>query len=205
MTTQPSADAPRVASPRTERQRERRRRILDAATRLASAGGFEAVQMREVAEVSGVALGTLYRYFPSKIHLLLGVLLDQLELLRETLRDRPLTETDPADRLLRTLRRAFRAHERDPRLAEAMMRALVFADRSAQAEVRAVSELTTDILVDAAGLPVDPGPERRSAMRVIQLTWHSTLMHWLSGHTTAAEADRDLGTACRLVAGGAGG
>ncbi|MQS08174.1 TetR family transcriptional regulator [Streptomyces alkaliphilus] len=205
MTTQPSPGGSRPASPRTERQRERRRRILDAATRLASAGGFEAVQMREVAEASDVALGTLYRYFPSKIHLLLGVLLDQLELLRETLRDRPLTEADPAERLLRTLRRAFRAQERDPLLAEAMMRALVFADRSAQAEVRAVSELTTDILVDAAGLPADPGPDRRSAMRVIQLTWHSTLMHWLSGHTTAAEADRDLSTACRLVAGGTGG
>ena len=33
-------------------------------------GGYDAVQMRTVAERADVALGTLYRYFPSKIHLL---------------------------------------------------------------------------------------------------------------------------------------
>jgi hypothetical protein len=51
-------------------QRDRRRRILDATLALASKGGFDAVQMRAVAESADVALGTLYRYFPSKIHLL---------------------------------------------------------------------------------------------------------------------------------------
>ena len=50
--------------------RDRRRRILDATLTLASKGGYDAVQMRAVAEKAEVALGTLYRYFPSKIHLL---------------------------------------------------------------------------------------------------------------------------------------
>src|SRR6266545_756723 len=53
-------------------QRDRRKRILDATIALASKGGFEAVQMRAVAERADVALGTLYRYFPSKIHLLVS-------------------------------------------------------------------------------------------------------------------------------------
>ena len=39
-----------------------------------SKGGFDAVQMRAVAEQADVALGTLYRYFPSKIHLLVSAL-----------------------------------------------------------------------------------------------------------------------------------
>ncbi len=60
-------------------QRERRRRILDAAMALASKGGFEQMQMRAVAERADVALGTLYRYFPSKIHLLVSVLGQQFE------------------------------------------------------------------------------------------------------------------------------
>ncbi|BFO21068.1 hypothetical protein SHKM778_74560 [Streptomyces sp. KM77-8] len=51
------------ASPLTERQEARRRRILRASAQLAGRGGFDAVQMREVAESSQVALGTLYRYF----------------------------------------------------------------------------------------------------------------------------------------------
>ena len=60
-------------------QRERRQRILDATLALASKGGYEAVQMRAVAERAGVALGTLYRYFPSKIHLLVSGLAREFE------------------------------------------------------------------------------------------------------------------------------
>jgi AcrR family transcriptional regulator len=55
-------------------QRDRRKRILDATILLATRGGFDAVQMRAVAEQADVALGTLYRYFPSKIHLLVSAL-----------------------------------------------------------------------------------------------------------------------------------
>src|SRR4029077_6317655 len=43
-------------------QRERRKRILDATLALASKGGYDAVQMRAVAERADVALGPLYRY-----------------------------------------------------------------------------------------------------------------------------------------------
>src|ERR1700734_999065 len=60
-------------------QRERRKRILDATLALASKGGYEAVQMRAVAERADVALGTLYRYFPSKIHLLVSALAREFE------------------------------------------------------------------------------------------------------------------------------
>src|SRR5215213_7088144 len=64
-------------------QRERRRRILDATLVLASKGGYDAVQMRAVAERADVALGTLYRYFPSKIHLLVSGLAREFERAQE--------------------------------------------------------------------------------------------------------------------------
>ena len=60
-------------------QRDRRKRILDATLALASKGGYDAVQMRAVAERADVALGTLYRYFPSKIHLLVSALAREFE------------------------------------------------------------------------------------------------------------------------------
>ena len=70
---QPSSSAP--AQPRevmnvavlaeselgSEAQRERRKRILDATMAIASKGGYEAVQMRAVADRADVAVGTLYR------------------------------------------------------------------------------------------------------------------------------------------------
>ena len=47
-------------------QRERRQRIVDAALRALEGRNYQDVQIRDVAAEAGVALGTLYRYFPSK-------------------------------------------------------------------------------------------------------------------------------------------
>ncbi|GAA4766729.1 MULTISPECIES: TetR family transcriptional regulator [Streptomyces] len=188
------ADAP----PLTERQEERRRRILHASTHLAGRGGFDAVQMREVAEAAGVALGTLYRYFPSKIHLLVATMQDQLQHLHATLARHPPGGADPADRVAETLMRAFRALQREPHLADAMVRALIFADRSVSQEVDAVSRQTTAIILDATGL-ADPTPQQLSAVRVIEHTWHSTLITWLSGRASIAQVRADIETACRLI------
>ncbi len=51
---------------RSRASARRRETILDAALVVAAAGGYEAVQMRTVAERVGIAVGTLYRYFPAK-------------------------------------------------------------------------------------------------------------------------------------------
>ncbi|GAA2442197.1 TetR family transcriptional regulator [Streptomyces macrosporus] len=190
---------PPSAPPLTERQEARRRRILDATAELARRGGFGAVQMREVAESADVALGTLYRYFPSKVHLLVATMHDQLERLHETLHRRPPEEPEPAARVAETLLRAFRALRREPNLAEAMVRAFTFADRSAGAEVDAVSRLTTAIILDATGLEGPPTPELLSAVRVVEHTWHSTLIGWLSGRSSAEQVRTDIETVCRLV------
>jgi len=79
-----------VVPPDTETaaQRARRARIISATLALASRGGYEAVQMREVAERSEVALGTLYRYFPSKVHLLVSAMASEVEQLSQRLQKR---------------------------------------------------------------------------------------------------------------------
>ncbi|MFF9689283.1 TetR family transcriptional regulator [Streptomyces sp. NPDC014623] len=193
-----TAEARPAAAPLTERQEARRRGILRAGARLAGRGGFEAVQMREVADAAGVALGTLYRYFPSKVHLLVAVMQDQLQHLHVTLRRRPPAGDDAAQRVAETLMRAFRALQRDPHLADAMVRALIFADRGVSSEVDAVSRLTTAIVLDAMGLE-DPTQEQLSVVRVIEHTWHSALITWLAGRESAAQVKRDIETVCGLI------
>ncbi|WP_063978460.1 TetR family transcriptional regulator, partial [Kitasatospora sp. Root187] len=173
--------------------------ILRAATTLAARGGYEAVQMREVAESAEVALGTLYRYFPSKVHLLVAVMQEQLQQLHEQVRRHPPTGDDPAGRVAETLTQAFHALQREPRLAEAMVRALSFADRSVGAEVDAVSAVTSAIVLDAAQLGPTPSPTQQAALRVIGHTWHATLLAWLSGRASLAEVRGDLHTAARLL------
>ncbi|MGW3956728.1 TetR family transcriptional regulator [Streptomyces sp. NPDC004752] len=187
-----------ASSPLTERQEARRRRILHASAQLAGRGGFDAVQMREVAESSQVALGTLYRYFPSKVHLLVATMQAQLEQLHGTLGRRPPTGETAAERVAETLMRAFRALQREPHLADAMVRALTFADRSVSPEVDQVSRQTTAIVLDAMGLE-NPTPEQLSAVRVIEHTWHSTLITWLSGRASIAQVKIDIETVCRLI------
>ncbi|MBM7092113.1 TetR family transcriptional regulator [Streptomyces sp. NPDC012461] len=192
------ARPPSPASPLTERQEARRRRILHASAQLAGRGGFDAVQMREVAESSQVALGTLYRYFPSKIHLLVATMQDQLEHMHGTLRKKPPAGERAAERVAETLMRAFRALQREPHLADAMVRALTFADRSVSPEVDQVSRQTTAIILDAMGLE-HPTADQLSAVRVIEHTWHSALITWLSGRASIAQVKIDIETVCRLI------
>src|SRR3954447_10631711 len=124
----------------TEAQRARRRRILDAAVELASDGGYNAVQMREVAERADVALGTLYRYFPSKIHLLVSVLGDEMEQVRNRAAATAAQIEDPAERVLAVLTRSIRALQRNPKLYGAVVRAMMFGDESTTAESNTVSD-----------------------------------------------------------------
>ncbi|MFM9441738.1 TetR family transcriptional regulator [Streptomyces acidiscabies] len=182
----------------TERQQARRSRILHTTAQLASRGGFDAVQMREVAESSQVALGTLYRYFPSKVHLLVATMQDQLSQMHGTLKKKPPVADSPGTRVAETLMRAFRALQREPHLADAMVRALTFADRSVSPEVDQVSRQTTSIILDAMGEP-DPTPAQLSAVRVIEHTWHSALITWLSGRASIAQVKIDIETVCKLI------
>src|SRR5256884_8039233 len=101
-------------------QRDRRKRILDATLALASKGGYEAVQMRTVAERADVALGTLYRYFPSKIHLLVTGLAREFERSLERLGRGKIPGDTPYERVLHVLSRTTRSLQRNPQLTEAM-------------------------------------------------------------------------------------
>src|SRR4051795_3094281 len=51
------------------KQAARHRTIIESALLIAAEGGMAAVQIAPVAQRAGVAAGTVYRYFPSKIEL----------------------------------------------------------------------------------------------------------------------------------------
>src|ERR1043165_5918735 len=78
-----------VGGRRARNQAVRRKRGIDAATELAAVGGYEAVQMRDVADKADVALGTLYRYFPSKDQLLVAALGEWATSLERRLMQKP--------------------------------------------------------------------------------------------------------------------
>ncbi|MCA9620078.1 MAG: TetR/AcrR family transcriptional regulator [Myxococcales bacterium] len=60
--------------PVQRRAEERRRSLLDAATRLLERDGYEAVTTNAIATEAGAAVGTVYDYFPNKEALLAALL-----------------------------------------------------------------------------------------------------------------------------------
>jgi TetR/AcrR family transcriptional regulator, cholesterol catabolism regulator len=179
-------------------QRDRRKRILDATIALASKGGFEAVQMRAVAEKADVALGTLYRYFPSKIHLLVSGLARELERGQERTERATIPGDTPYDRLLFVLGRITRAMQRDPNLTEAMTRAFMFADASASSEVDTVANLIERMFTRALH-EGDPTDEDRAIARVIGDVWLSNLVAWVTRRASANDVGERLELTVRLL------
>ena len=181
-------------------QQDRRRRILDATISLASEGGFDAVQMREVADRAEVALGTLYRYFPSKIHLLVSALAGRFEAADQALRGRAVTGDDEAERVIGVLRRVTRGLQGDEKLTEALTRAFMFADSSVQTEIDRVGMLLTTMLTRAMRPDSDEvTTEDVQVARVIGDVWLSSLMTWVTGRSSAKETADHMEYAVRLI------
>ena len=179
-------------------QRERRKRILDATLALAAKGGYEAVQMRAVADRADVALGTLYRYFPSKIHLLVSGLAREFERAQERLGRSPLPGDTPSDRVLYVLGLVTRSMQREPLLIEAMTRAFMFADPSAAAEVNTVARLMESMLTRAMH-DGEPTADERAIARIIGDVWLSNLVAWVTRRASADDVTAHLELAARLL------
>ena len=109
---------------RTQAQQERRIRILETAMRMAGEGGYEAVQMRAVAEESGVAPGTIYRYYSGKDEMLIAGLAGWLRRTRRRV-ESGLACRRHAGRPTHLLARAFRCAYPKPAHADGcLIRAL---------------------------------------------------------------------------------
>lgn len=181
----------------TPKQEERRRRVIHAARELAASGGYDAVQMREVAQAADVALGTIYRYFSSKDALLAAAMAEWTAELQQRLARTPPTGGSPADRLVDVLRRACESMERQPLLSAALVRALASADegvaagsREVNARIAAISAEILDHLDDET---------REDVLAVLGHVWYSALVGWINGRSTIEAVGDELERAARLL------
>jgi len=181
-------------------QRDRRKRILDATITLAAQGGFDAVQMRAVAEQADVALGTLYRYFPSKIHLLVSALGREFERAESRIDGRAIEGDTASERVIHVLRLTTRGLQGDPHLTEALTRAFMFADASVATEIHTVGMQLTSMLTKAMHPGRDTLTDDDVAIaRVIGDVWLSALVAWVTGRATAAETAAHMERAVHLL------
>src|SRR5690606_40973052 len=103
------AEAPAPPPTLTKSQAARRERVIRAALELGAEGGYDAVQMRDVAARAEVALGTIYRYFPSKDALLLAGMVQWLGDLEDTVTRHPPVGRSTTERIMDVLTRALRS------------------------------------------------------------------------------------------------
>jgi TetR/AcrR family transcriptional regulator, cholesterol catabolism regulator len=102
-------------------QNARRARIISAVLELASEGGYEAVQLREVSRRADVAIRTIYNYYGSRDELLLAALLEwRRGVYEESIKS--VRGSTPCERLLSLFRFFYEVFEQDPNRLEAFMR-----------------------------------------------------------------------------------
>jgi len=184
-------------SKRARNQAARRERVIAAAVELASDGGYEAVQMRDVAARADVALGTLYRYFPSKDHLLIAALAEQVATLQRRLAQKPPRGPSAADRVVDVLRRASRALEREPRLTAALVTALSSADPSVAEAKQEVNDILASVIADA--VDHDVLAQGEGVVRVLGHVWFAALVSWVGGMAPTGQMGDDLEITARLI------
>jgi AcrR family transcriptional regulator len=106
-----TVDGERMRMPRRRDAQERRTRLIAAAQREFAARGVDA-SLERIARNAGVAIGTLYRHFPTRLDLLMAAFEPRLqEFLEEA--DKALEMNDPWEGLVRYLENLFRVQAGD--------------------------------------------------------------------------------------------
>jgi AcrR family transcriptional regulator len=182
--------------------------VLAAVVELVAAGRFDELGMKEVSDRSGVALGTIYRYFSSRDHLAAAALAEWARALGPGsgpaggpagVAVGGATGGDTmADRLVAILRRAVRAYQRQPGFA-APADAGGHVDRPVrQPLLRPWGRPCT-----TRSAPRRPRPaDRRRILDVVGPVWYQAMIEWVNGRQDDRPGVRGTRVAARLVLAG---
>lgn len=182
----------------TEKQAARRQRVIRAALDLASAGGYDGVQMREVADRADVALGTVYHYFTSKDHLLAEALNEWVETLAASVERHPPAGDTTLGRVLDLLRRSTGRMEEFPALTAALIGGFVAEGE----QVAACQERLHATFSEMMGHAFDDGfpvARRDHVIRTLEHVWFSALLGWKNQWIPFERAISDLEDAAALL------
>lgn len=166
---------------------EKRSRILETAIELAEEGGFDNVRLRDVAAQADVALGTLYKRFPSKESILIAALELEAEKLEKRLSKKPVEGATPLERVLNFFDGASRTLFRKPNLGRAILRALTSGDESLTGQVASYHQRMTNMIVAAMrgsliiSIIPEPSNDELIVAFIMQQQWFAALVGWMGG------------------------
>jgi TetR/AcrR family transcriptional regulator, cholesterol catabolism regulator len=183
----------------TKNQEARRGRVIRAALELGAAGGYDAVQMRDVATQAGVALGTIYRYFPSKDALLAAVMVEWVTDLERRITRNPPSGDTTVDRILDVLDRALTNMGREPKLTNALVSAMTAGDPAGVDAMVEVTQTLARVLRSAFPPDIDPATEVAAAKAIGHVWWSATIA-WANGMGDMAWVAGEVRDATELIA-----
>ncbi len=187
------------AVPSTAAQHGRHDRILAAATEMLSAGGEEALQMKDLSQRAGVSVATLYRYFPAKDHVLLGILVSRYTAALARITAEVPRGGTARERVTRHLLREFRAQQREPRITAALSRVISETRRSYSEVIEQVEHLHLQTLEHVAGAGRPISAEQRQLLPVVQAIFGAATRRWLAGVSAPEQARFEIRAGCRLL------
>lgn len=187
-----------AAEPNSDEQWARHIRIIEAAAELGAEKELARVQMHEVAKRAGVAIATVYRYFPSKTHLFVAVMVEEIEQIAAKRAVRPSGAPKGKDAIFEVLVRATRVLLRRPVLATAMIQSSGAANAATVPDVVKIDRGFRAIVMDAAGIE-NPTEDDHTAVRLLLQLWFAVIQSCLAGRISIPDAEADIRTACDLL------
>ncbi len=191
---------PQAVDTMSAAQLDRRRRVLDAVIDLVASGRVDDWGMKDVADRSGVALGTIYRYFSSKDHVAAAALLEWARSLDAGRAGARVDGATMTDRLVAILRRAVRAYQRQPAFARLVILAATSTDPFAS---ECYAEMGGSVFTTLGEALDDLDPvDRRRVLDVVGAVWYQALIEWVNDRKTIAQVYEAVESAARLVLAG---
>jgi len=192
-----ASDGPPVISVLSGNQLARRDRIIDAGLALLNDRDYDRIQVKEIADDAGVALGTVYHYFSSKDHLFAEVLIRWASTLRTHISRRPLQGGTPAVRLTEALHRSVRAFQRRPQLVRLVGTLEMSTDPFATEVLSRLDQATSSIYREVL---VELPPERAAGIvRVVESVLATSLRGWAQGRIPIVGVYDNLSEAIALL------
>jgi AcrR family transcriptional regulator len=195
--TQRTAAGPAV--PSTPAQHGRHDRILEAATAMLSAGGGDALQMKELSQRADVSLATLYRYFPAKDHVLLAITLARYERALSRVRAEQPRGGSVRERVTSHLLREFRAEQREPSLTAALSRAISETSHSYSEMIERIERTHLAVIRHVAAGAGTLSPRHDATLPVVADVFTAATRRWLAGVSPPAHARFEIRLGCRLL------
>ena len=189
-----------AAAVNTPAERARQARILQAAATLLATEGEQGLQMKQLAQKAEVALATLYRYFPSKDHVLGAVALERWRRALQKIETTHYQGATPGERAGDMMIGQFRRVQRDPEYASALERVANAPDRSTGEYMEGIKQIAHQLA--RAAVEQDGNPLTEEQLHVLPIVMSAcggAINNWLAGTLSADQTRAQIRASSRLL------